>query len=104
MKLPGKSQKLAVWRTLNLLRTGVARTKIDLEKWRYIDGPVDCECGNRRSHTRGRDMERENLNSNASLTFGYNKKTRENNHSMSAGHLGHVFSKEGFKPSKNLGN
>lgn len=45
MVAPGYTEKWAIRKTLNRLETGGFRIKVNLKKYRYIDGPVDCECG-----------------------------------------------------------
>jgi len=40
------NQAWIIWKTLNRLRTGVAKTKANMMKWRYQKKPdILCECG-----------------------------------------------------------
>lgn len=42
---PGHEQKWIVWRSLNRLRSGVGRSKTNLQKWHFPVDTIDCECG-----------------------------------------------------------
>ena len=47
-KLPPESNSgWTMWQCLNRLRTGIARTKTELKKWRFVDPATNttCQCG-----------------------------------------------------------
>ncbi|VVC38064.1 Hypothetical protein CINCED_3A009090 [Cinara cedri] len=47
---PGKDLQWELWKTINRLRTGVARTRSNMVKWDFNNKEDDkCECGERQT-------------------------------------------------------
>jgi len=46
---PGGNKPWPIWKTKNRLRAGVAKTRVNIVKWGYQEGPDTCECGERQS-------------------------------------------------------
>lgn len=42
---PGKNLTWPIWKTLNRLRTGVGRTRANMNMWGYSDESIECDCG-----------------------------------------------------------
>lgn len=48
-RLLGGNQPWPIWKTINRLRAGVFKTRDNMIKWGYHEGPDTCECGKRQS-------------------------------------------------------
>lgn len=45
----GNQPSWPIWKTINRLRAGVAKIRVNMVKWGYQEGPDICECGERQS-------------------------------------------------------
>jgi len=46
---PGENLQWPIWKTINRLKAGVAKTRVNMVKWGYQEGLDTCECGESQS-------------------------------------------------------